>query len=98
MMLYFENVGKHFSSAGENVTNVIFNVFLCCTYSLFIGDHYFGVTEQTVARNTDMLVFVPIVISVFTFENESRYISGIFKWQSAHTVSERPWVRVPVGP
>ena len=53
---------------------MIFNVFLRCTYSLFIGDPYFGVTELIVARNTDMLVFVPIVTSVLTFENESRYI------------------------
>ena len=52
--------------------DVIFNVFLRCTYSLFIGDPYFCVTELIVARNTDMLDFRPIVTSVFTFENESR--------------------------
>ena len=56
------------------VTDDIFNVFLRCTYSLFIGDPYFCVTELIVARNTGMVAFVPKVPSVFTFENESRYI------------------------
>ena len=54
---------------------MIFNVFLCFTYScLFIGDPYFSVTEVIVTLNTDIHAFVPIVTSVFTFKNESRYI------------------------
>ena len=59
----------------STVTDVSFNVFLRCTYSLFIGDPYCCVTEliHVVARNTGMLAFMPIVTSVFTFENESRY-------------------------
>ena len=59
------------------VTDVIFNVFLRCTYSLFIDEPYFCVTELIVAQNTGMFAFVRTVTSVFTFENERRYIMCI---------------------